>query len=78
VEYRIATQTVTKEATPGKFYLDADDDLFLYMGDDRIEPWLEINDTGAYDRNSSYPKEPLTEVDRKDCTSTISRKLLSI
>lgn len=78
MQYRIAAQVVAKEATVGKFYQDTDGDLFLYMGDgaeDWSAPWIQFNSDGAYDRESGYPAEPLTEVDRKEILLTLNEKL---
>lgn len=57
----------------GRFYLDADGDLFVYLGDERTnvhypderKPWGEILEDGTFAlRCEGYPssREPLTEI----------------
>lgn len=79
-EYEITSKCVTRKATPGKFYLDSDGDLFLYMGGDDSDytsdnTWLQVNRDGAFNRNSDYPSSPLTELQRDDLARVISDKL---
>lgn len=78
-EYEITSKCVTRKATPGKFYLDSDGDLLLYMGSDSDYTsdytWLQVSRDGAFDRDSDYPSPPLTEIGRDDCARFISAKL---
>ena len=69
--YKIRTETVTEPKTGG-FYKDNDGDVFVYLGGPYPgDPWLQIEDIGAYTRSASYPAEPLLELTPEEYSTAI-------
>lgn len=71
-EYEIRSSVRLGEPKPGQLYTDADNDLFVYLGDHAEAGWLLITSYGVRVKDIYYPTGPLTEVEPDGYADIIS------